>query len=907
MIVLSAEQMARMSRLLDEALPLSRDKRQGWLNALPPEHRDLATALRQALLPARERVRGAGALDTLPKLDADPLPEAISPIAPGEHVGPYQLVRPLGIGGMAEVWLAHRADGAFKRDVALKLPLLARLRTDLVQRFTRERDILAALEHPNIARLYDAGVSPDGLPYLAMEYVPGQPLTDWCDARRLGVPERLKLFLQVLDAVQYAHARHVLHRDIKPSNILVIESGQVRLLDFGVAKLLAEEEPDAQLTRMYGRALTPEYASPECLRGDPVDAGTDIYSLGVVLYELLAGSRPYQRTAGASTALVEQAILEARPRKPSTRVTEQAAAARATSAERLARRLRGDLDSIVRKALSKYPAERYPSAVALADDVQRYLHGKPVLARQGPLGYRATKFALRHRATLVAAVPAVALVAAAIGYALTRSGGAPAVVGQAVPAALAPAAERGAAASAAGGKSIAVLPFLDMSEKKDQEYFSDGLSEELIERLWRSQELRVIARTSSFQFKGRNEDVRTIARKLGVSHLLEGSVRKSGNTLRVTAQLIRASDGSQLWSRTYERDLNDIFKVQDDIAETVARELKVALNAGAARVQAPESNTEAYNLFLQGNFFDNRRSKPDEEKAIQLYREAIGRDASFALAWARLAGAYRAQARFGWTPAVPGAAKARDAVQRALQIDPNLARAHLLLGQLYRDFDWNWAAARAELERAIELDPNDLTIRVQLGYLKAVTEGRPDQHLEYLRQELLRDPLDTNSLWILGTGLLDAGRPEESVAAFRELLELNPEFAGGHASLSGSLLYLHRYPEALAAVQKEADEGERLANLPMIYWAMGRRAESDAALSRLQEEYGAVSAYEIAEVHAFRGEADAALQWLDRAYRQRDADLQWIKNDTWLRSLHGDPRYRALLGKMNLATEPRPD
>jgi tetratricopeptide (TPR) repeat protein len=256
---------------------------------------------------------------------------------------------------------------------------------------------------------------------------------------------------------------------------------------------------------------------------------------------------------------------------------------------------------------------------------------------------------------------------------------------------------------------------------------------------------------------------------------------------------------------------------------------------------------------------------------------------------------------------VPGAAKARDAVQRALQIDPNLARAHLLLGQLYRDFDWNWAAARAELERAIELDPNDLTIRVQLGYLKAVTEGRPDQHLEYLRQELLRDPLDTNSLWILGTGLLDAGRPEESVAAFRKLLELNPEFAGGHASLSGSLLYLHRYPEALAAAQKEADEGERLANLPMIYWAMGRRAESDAALSRLQEQYGAVSAYEIAEVHAFRGEADAALQWLDRAYRQRDADLQWIKNDTWLRSLHGDPRYRALLGKMNLATEPRPD
>ena len=905
--MLSAEQIARMSRLLDEAMPLSRDQRQGWLDALAPEHGDLVTALRQALLPAQDRVRGAGALDTLPRLAADPLAETVGPIAPGQHVGPYQLVRPLGIGGMAEVWLAHRADGAFKRDVALKLPLLARLRMDLVQRFARERDILAALEHPNIARLYDAGVSPDGLPYLAMEYVPGQPLTDWCDARRLGVPERLKLLLQVLDAVQYAHARQVLHRDIKPSNILVLESGQVRLLDFGVAKLLAEEEPDSQLTRIYGRALTPEYASPESLRGDPVDAGTDIYSLGVVLYELLAGSRPFQLTAGASTALVEQAILEARVRRPSTRVTQQAAVARATTVDRLARRLRGDLDSIVRKALAKHPAERYPSAVALADDVQRYLSGKPVRARHGPLGYRAAKFALRHRATLAAAGAGIGLVAAAIGYALTRLGPAGAAADQTVSAAPPPGSERGAAASAAHDKSIAVLPFLDMSEKRDQEYFSDGLSEELIDRLSRSRELRVIARTSSFQFKGKNGDVRAIARQLGVSHLLEGSVRRSGNTLRVTAQLIRASDGSHLWSQSYERDVNDIFRVQDDIAGTVARELKVALSVAGGRAPAPEANTEAYNLYLQGNFFDNRRSKPDEEKAMQLYRQAIGRDPNFALAWTRLAGAYRAQARFGWTPALQGAAKAREAVQRALQIDPDLARAHLLLGQLERDFDWNWDAARAQFERAIELDPNDLTIRVQLGYLNAETQGRPDQHLEYLRQVLLRDPLDTNSLWILGTGLLDAGRPDESVAAFRKLLELNPDFAGGHASLSGSLLYMRRYAEALAAVQKEADEGERLANLPMVYWAMGRHAESDAALSQLKEKYGAVSAYEIAEVHAFRGEADAAFQWLELAYQQHDADLQWIKNDTWLRGLRGDARYRALLASMNLSAEPRAD
>src|SRR5207244_12471957 len=212
---------------------------------------------------------------------------------------------PLGAGGMAEVWLALRADGAFKREVALKLPLLSGRRRDLAQRFAHERNILAGLEHVNIARFYDAGVSHDGLPYLAMEYVPGEPLTAWCDAHRLGLRERIKLYMQVLDAVQYAHGHQVIHRDLKPSNILVTESGQVRLLDFGVAKLLAGQDEQTQLTQLYGRALTPDYASPELARGEAVEAASDIYSLGVVLYELLTGSRPYRIKSGASAAQLE--------------------------------------------------------------------------------------------------------------------------------------------------------------------------------------------------------------------------------------------------------------------------------------------------------------------------------------------------------------------------------------------------------------------------------------------------------------------------------------------------------------------------------------------------------------------------------------------------------------------------
>ena len=426
-MTLSVAQMALMSRLLDEALPLDAAGRRDWLDKLSPEYRELAQSLREALLPGDSQAAELKSLSTLPKLSAADHegPVAASGLQSGARVGPYELIRLLGAGGMAEVWLARRADGAFNREVALKLPMLTKLRAEFEQRFARERDILASLEHPLIARLYDAGIDPNGLPYLAMEYVRGQPLTSRCDADRLGIPERLELILQVLEAVQYAHEKQVIHRDLKPSNILVTESGQVRLLDFGVSKLLgaADEEQPTQLTSIYGRAVTPDYASPELLHGDTVDARSDIYSVGVLLYEMLTGVRPYRLKSAASMGMLQHAIATVDVKKPSTRCEPEASAARNTTPEKLTRQLHGDLDAIVLKALARRPAERYQSADALADDLRRHLHHEAIRARSDTPGYRLRTFISGHRRLAgLGAVAALMLMAGVLAWFAAEKG-----------------------------------------------------------------------------------------------------------------------------------------------------------------------------------------------------------------------------------------------------------------------------------------------------------------------------------------------------------------------------------------------------------------------------------------------------------------------------------------------------
>ena len=765
---------------------------------------------------------------------------------------------------------------------------VTRLRKGLEQRFARERDILAGLEHPNIARLYDAGIDADGLPYLAMEFVQGKPLTAWCDAHLLGIAERLKLFLQVLDAVQYAHERHVVHRDIKPSNILATEAGQVRLLDFGVAKLLEEDSDQPELTRIYGQALTPGYASPELLRGDPVDAHSDIYSLGVILYELLCGARPYRIKPGATLEALAHAVRSREVKQPSRHIGPGAGPARATTQEKLARDLRGDLDAIALKTLAKDTVDRYPSAKALSDDLQRYLHGEPVKAQRPRLSYRLRKFVLRH--PVAVAVSAAMLVLIAVGYEVIRG-----EIERAKAEAIATAASANVGAPIVE-KSVAVLPFADLSEKHDQEYFSDGLSEELIDRLSSTRDLKVIARTSSFSFKGKNVDTPTIAAKLGVAHLLEGSVRKSGNALRVTVQLIKAKDSAVLWSQTYDRSLDDVFRVQDEIAGNVTAQLKAALNAGAPTSREPPM--PAYNLVLKGNFHLDRNTKGDVEKAVALYRESIKIDSRYAPAWVGLARACVRQADLGWRPSKEALSEARTHIRRALYIDPNLPIAHFIQGEIHLLYDWDWAAAASDVDRMHALGGSDPLYELRLRALIAWMFGRFDDAISDYRQVLDHDPLNRTVWTNLAVAFMHAGDLERAASAYREVLQISPMSATTYSDLASVLLLSGRLPEALEAAQKESDDDARHSALGSVYWAMGRQAEAEAELDKVQDSY------DIAQKYAFRSDKDAAFRWLDRAYTERNSSMVMVKVDPYLRNLHGDPRYQALLAKMKLDRDP---
>jgi serine/threonine protein kinase/tetratricopeptide (TPR) repeat protein len=764
------------------------------------------------------------------------------PLSAGTRLGTYEIVAPLGAGGMGEVYRAR--DIKLGREVALKvLPEAVAGSPDRLARFEREARTVAGLNHPNIVVLHSMEEE-NGTHFLTMELVDGRSLDQDVTAKGLPIARVIELGIALADALTAAHERGIVHRDLKPANVMLTRDGRVKVLDFGLAKL-KQPEPGPALSRTATLAVpisevgdvvgTVPYMAPEQIRGETVDAPSDLFALGIMLYELVAGRRPF---TGVSSADIASAILRDAP-EPLSHIRAD---------------LPDDLERIVSRCLEKNPRERAQSALDVGNELRR-------LRRMVQSGETEAREKPPSEKTL----------------------------------------------------SIAVLPFVNHSASVDDEYFSDGLADELLNVLAKIRGLRVAARTSAFHFKGKDTTIAEVGRALNVAIVLEGSVRKAGNRVRISVQLVKVSDGYHLWSETYDRTLEDIFAVQDDIAQSVVKELRTTLlgeepdSETSGRLKAEVSKAakgratdlEVNRLYLQARHFLDRDTPDDLTKAIEYLKEALGRDPEFALAWSLLGAAHTREADKGLVPAKVGYGRAREAVERALALEPDLAEGHAHLAWIQKTFDWDWSGAQSSFARALELAPQNAIALRRAGTL-AWTLGRMEEGLELTRRALEQDPLSAHAYSNLGGAFLDANRLAESEAAFRKALELAPQKAGVRAGLAMTLLERGRREEALTEAKRECDEGSRLWALAIIHHAVDHESESDAALRELVANHAETMASLIAEVYATRGENDTAFDWLERAYVQRDGGLVDLKRNSRLRSLHGDSRWGAFLKRIRL-------
>jgi len=805
----------------------------------------------------------------------------------GETVSHYRILRKLGSGGMGVVYEAE--DLTLRRHVGLKfLPDQLSEDPKALARFQLEARSASALNHPNICTIHDFGRH-GKRHFIVMEFLKGETLRDLIGGKPMEIDQVLDLGIQVADALDAAHAEGIIHRDIKPGNIFITDRSQAKLLDFGLVKQPAKwpgtpasagpatlSMPE-QLTEIGSTLGTVAYMSPEQARGRDVDARADLFSLGAVLYEMTTGTMAFQ---GGSAGEVLEAIFTRKP-IPVTQLNPKVPA---------------PLGRIIEKALEKDRILRYHSAAEMLSDLRRLKREPAILESVGRPSMPATEISpaaapagAKGRPTRLYLIvgAAVVLLALATGLWLNyRSKNAKTKPISATQPSAAP--------------SIAVLPFADMSANRDQEYFSDGLAEELLNSLAKIPGLHVTARTSAFQFKGKSEDLRVIGQKLNVANVLEGSVRKEGKRVRITAQLINTSDGFHLWSETYERQLDDIFAVQADIARSVAGALKVALLGKTAAAPASQTkDAEAYNAYLQGRYFFGRRSKEDLERAISYFTSAIERDSDYAAAWVGLAEVHQRQADNGYLPVDEGYRRARQETERALALDENLAIAHAEMGWIKRAHDWDWEGAVADYQRALTLDPGNTTALRGAAVL-AFTLGRLDEAIELDNRALRLDPLYVAAYNNLGFQSYYAGRLDEAASALKKALELNPNFPVTRILLGRIYLAQSKLDQALSEMERETDPVWRLYGLCLAYQAVGRRKEADGALATFIKDYGETMAFQIAEVFAYRGEIDRTFEWLEHAYKLRDGGMADIKNDPLLKNLERDPRYTALLKKMHL-------
>lgn len=758
------------------------------------------------------------------------------PLATGTRLGNYEIVSPLGAGGMGEVYRAR--DAKLGREVALKvLPAEMSANLERYARFEREARTVAGLTHPNIVVLHSMEKEGD-IHFITMELVDGEALDRHVTPNGLPTARVIEMGIALADALTAAHERGVIHRDLKPANVMLSRDGRLKVLDFGLAKA-ADTRSDGTLTLTapiseVGSVLgTVPYMAPEQVRGEAVDARTDLFALGILLYELASGVRPFR---GATAADTSSAILRDTP-EPLVRMRTD---------------LPGDLDRIVNRCLEKNPRERFQTALDVANELR-------TLRRQLERGTPASRSAPGHVA------------------------------------------------------SIAVLPFVNRSASAEDEYFSDGLADELLSVLARIKGLRVIARTSAFQFKGTKDDIATIGSKLDVATVLEGSVRKAGPRVRISVQLVSVADSSHLWSETYDRSLDDVFAVQDEIAQSVVKELRTTFlgdpaDSGAiaqakadvgAAVIGHGQNAEAHRLYLQGKYFVDRLTQVDTARGIEYLEQALTLDPTHATAWSVLSRAHANSAGFGWEPLEEAYGRARTAAARSAELAPSLPEAHATLAIIQRYHDWDWSGAEQSCKRALELAPENAEALLSYGWL-CFHIGKFQEAETLLSRSIQQDPLRVDGYAGIGMLYWSMGRPEDAERSLRKAIDLIPQGVHTRYVLALLLAEQGRDTEAVAVAMEEPTPWGRLTALAYVHHRAGRVAQSDEALRELESKHAYDSAFQIAQVHAGRGEIDAAFDWLERAFSVRDPGMAWLRYEPLFAVLHGDPRWAAILKRMNL-------
>jgi serine/threonine-protein kinase len=762
----------------------------------------------------------------------------------GHVLAHYEILEKIGEGGMGVVYKAR--DLQLGRLVALKTLSESVLQNPEQRlRFLQEARAACALNHPNIVIIYEISTARE-VHFIAMEYVRGKTLDGLISERSLPLPETIRYAVQIADALAAAHAAGVIHRDLKPANVMITAEGTVKILDFGLAKVDFSFASNGTLeeTRSIrfhaatepGMLLgTVSYMSPEQAESRQLDARSDMFSFGAVLYEMVTGRKAFDGTSGISTLT---AILRDEPkpvREWSSGVPHQ-------------------LQAIISRCLRKDRESRYPSMGDVRAALEQLISAGHPIGTTGPMGSIASG---KH------------------------SGGSP---------------------------SIAVLPFTNLSADKENEYFSDGLAEEIINALTRIEGIRVTARTSAFAFRGIDQDVRTIGEKLNVGTILEGSVRRSGKRVRVNAQLVDTTNGFHIWSDRYDRELDDVFAIQDEIAAAIVEKLRVRLvgEADRALVRRHTDNIEAYDFYLKGQYYAHNYTPEALAKSKEYFERAVRQDPDYALAYAGLAFYYGALGWFGLQPPRRVGAVAEEAALKALSIDPDLAEAHALMGVLRGISDLDWAEAEREFRMALELKPASAEIADLYSVHYLVPTGAPDRAIPRLRRALERDPLSVQLQNDLAWSYMLDRQYEVAIREYEKAQRIEPSYYLTQWGLGLSYFMIGRHDEGLAAYERavELAPGISLSTgvLASGYAIAGRREEAvrmlDQLLEASQSRY--VSPVSIAFVFVGLGAHDQAFQWLERAIDERDGPVFALKTSPFYDPLRQDPRYARLLTKLRV-------